>query len=839
MRYIIGLVIVLSSVLNLFAQDNQSGTQKVKYYDLIKISGRVVDNGTEEPVSGAAVQLFSAKDTTKLIKGTETAEDGYFLLADVKPGRYEIRVSHIGYNMTKMKGVMLSPNEPETVLGVIKLKAGEEFVTSEITVEAEQNFMEMGVDKKVFNVEKDINSQSGSVTDVLKNVPSVTIDSDGRISLRGSGNVKILINGKPSGLLSTDPIGVLETIPANTVERIEVINNPSAKYDPEGNSGIINIVLKKGETESKSGYTYNLSVNAGTGDKYNLSTGVSYRTGKWNLYGNYSYRSFNMLMTGAMRSTNFLSDSLYQLNTATNMFMKMRGHLGTVGFDFDINKDNYLGMSVSYSNRGRKRSELTDYKNYNSNLDPSYFYIRNVYDDEPEDGIDANLNYKLKFPKKYQELTVSSQFSTSNESSKINTNQQDLDYTGVALGTNPYIQNEYVDEKFRQFSVQADYVHPLKIDDLHGFKLISKFELGFRTQIRNTDDNYSLDTLNYATNTYDIDKSVSNDFSFNEQIHAVYGTYENKYKKFGYQVGLRLEETFTKSQQLITAQNNDRNYFSFFPSIFLKQGITDDIEMQASFTRRINRPGLMSLNPFVIRTDAQNYRTGNPDLKPEYVNGVEVGAVKYFTAFTITSSVFYRITTDVITRYSTFDSSGVSITRPENLSQSRNYGVEVIGTGALAKWWNINASASYFRQDLDGNINSAEIQNSGYSWTAKFISNMTFPKLFDFQLSYFYQGANVTPQGTFNPIQSLDLTVKKDFLEKRMSLGFRISDVFNSQGFSFNQSTSTFTRDMNRRRDSRTFFLTFTYRIGTDDKKQNRKRQQQQEDNKDREGQDF
>ncbi len=839
MRYILAIVIIVITGLNLAAQDNPNGRQDIKFYDLIKISGRVVDNDTEEPVPGAAVQIFSSKDTTRLIKGTETAEDGYFLFTDIKPGRYEIRVSHIGYNMTKLKGVSFSPNEPETVLGVIKLKTGQEFVTSEITIEAEQNFMEMGVDKKVFNVEKDINSQSGSVTDVLKNVPSVTIDSDGRISLRGSGNVKILINGKPSGLLSTDPVGVLETIPANTVDRIEVINNPSAKYDPEGNSGIINIVLKKGETESKKGYTYNLSLNAGTGDKYNASTGISYRTGKWNLYGNYSYRSFNMNVTGALKSTNFLSDSLYMLNNSTSMFNKMRAHLGTVGFDFDINKDNYLGMSLSYSYRKRDRSEFNDYKNYDKNLDPSYFYIRNVADLEPEDGIDANLNYKLKFDKKYQDLTISSQFSTSNENSSINTNQQDLNYLGIPTGNNPYIQNEYVDEKYRQFSVQADYVHPLKIDDLHGFKLISKMELGFRSQFRNTDDNYSLDTLNYSTGIYDIDKSVSNDFSYNEQIHSVYGTYENKYKKFGYQVGLRLEQTFTKSEQIVSSQNFDRNYFSYFPSLFLKQGITDDIELQASFTRRINRPGLMSLNPFVIRTDPQNLRTGNPDLKPEYVNGVEIGAVKYFTAFTITSSVFYRLTTDVITRFSVVDSNGISMTKPENLSQSRNYGIELIGTGALAKWWNINASASYFRQELDGNISSAEIQNSGYSWTAKLISNMSFPKLFDFQLSYYYQGENVTPQGTFNPIQSLDITVKKDFLQKRMSLGFRVSDIFNSQGFSVNQTTSTFMREFNRKRDSRTFFLTFTYRIGTDDKKQNRRKPQQQEENREREGQEF
>lgn len=839
MRYFVSLLLIALLSVNIFAQDLENEKKKRDVSNIkTKLTGRILDFETEKPIEAATVQIFSIKDTTKLVKGTASDSEGYFILTDFKPGKYEVRVSSIGHNTAKIKEVLVSPMEPEVNLGVIKIKLGDEFVTSEITVEAEQNFMEMGVDKKVFNVDKDINSQSGSVTDVLKNVPSVTIDSEGRISLRGSGNVKILINGKPSGLLSTDPIGVLETIPANTVDRIEVINNPSAKYDPEGMSGIINIVLKKNKTESTTGYTYNLSVNAGTGDKYNLSTGLSYKTGKWNLYGNYSYRSFNMKVSGALRSNNFLSDSLFALNTSTNMFNKMRAHLGTIGFDFDINDDNYLGMSLSYSNRKRDRSELTNYKNYDKLSNPTFFYDRHVDDVEPEDGLDANLNYRLKFQKKFQDLTISSQFSNSNENGTINTNQQNLNYNSIPTDNTPYIQNEYVDSKFKSFSLQGDYVHPLKIDDANGFKLISKFELGFRSQIRNTDDNYRLDTLNYSTNTFNTDASVSNDFSYNEQIHSIYGTYENKYKKFGYQVGLRLEQTFTKSEQLVTAENYDKNYFSFFPSIFLKQGLSNSFELQASFTRRINRPGMMSLNPFVIRTDPQNLRAGNPDLKPEYVNGVEIGAVKYFTAFTITSSVYYRLTTDVITRYSVFDSNGVSYNRPENLSQSRNYGIEFIGTGSLAKWWFINASASYFRIDLDGNINNAEIDNSGYSWTAKLISNMSFPNLFDIQLSYLYQGENVTPQGTFNPIQSLDFTFKKDFLKKRMSLGFRISDILNTQGFGFTQSTNTFTREFNRRRDGRALFLTFTYRIGTDDKKQQRKKPQQEE-NRDREGQEF
>ena len=430
MRYLLVALMFTYMSVSGFSQDIENEPKKKDYSNIkTKITGRVLDAESNKPIESANVQIYSLKDTTKLVKGTATDAEGNFILADFRPGRFEMRVSVIGYNTAKIKELDVLPMNPEVNVGDIKIKAGSEFVTSEITVEAEQNIMEMGIDKKVFNVEKDINSQSGSVTDVLKNIPSVTVDSDGNISIRGSGNVKILINGKQSGLLSSNPMAVLEQIPANTVERIEIINNPSAKYDPEGMSGIINIVLKKGQSQAD-GYNYNLSISAGTGDKYNLSTGLAYKLKDWNFYGNYSFRLNHMGVEGTLNSTNYLSDSSYYLQTSTNMRNKMLGHLGTIGFDYDINKSNYLGMSVSYSNRDRNRNEFTDYKNFGQIYNPTLFYNRQVYDGEVEDGLDANLNYKLKFDKKFHELNILSQYSTSNEKNTLDINSQELNYDG-------------------------------------------------------------------------------------------------------------------------------------------------------------------------------------------------------------------------------------------------------------------------------------------------------------------------------------------------------------------------------------------------------------------------
>ncbi|MCI0473548.1 MAG: outer membrane beta-barrel family protein, partial [Ignavibacteria bacterium] len=410
-----------------------------------------------------------------------------------------------------------------------------------------------------------------------------------------------------------------------------------------------------------------------------------------------------------------------------------------------------------------------------------------------------------------------------------------LDFNNIPIGGNPYLENDYTNEKYDFLVFSADYTHPLKEDPDNPTRLKSKSDLGFKGTLRQTDENFSVENFDYNVNSFVPNYLLSNDFLYKEQIFAVYGTFENNFKKFGYQVGLRLEQAITKSEQKTLNQTYDKNYFSWFPSVFLKQGIANNLDLQLSLTRRINRPNMRVLNPFIDYSDPQSIRYGNPDLNPEYINGAEFGFVKYFTTISVTSSAFYRITEDVITRYITVDSNGISTMTFKNLDQSKSYGLELIATGSVFKWWFLNGSISYFRTIIDGNLNSTEMNNSGYTWTSKLMSTMTFSDLFDFQFTYFLQGENVTVQGTTEPFHFADITVKKDFLNKRMSLGFRISDVFNTQKFGFNSSEETFSTSFERKRDSRTFFLTFAYRIGTDDKKMRRQKQNQQEENRDNE----
>jgi outer membrane receptor protein involved in Fe transport len=829
--FLLTAFILLSAVLH--AQDKPKREKRDVSNIKTKITGKVMDGETGNPLESATIQLIKLKDSSR-VAGTSTGKDGTFTLEQVPFGKFDLNVSFIGYNTAVARSIMITPNEPELSIGEIKLKAGSEMVT-EIEVTAERNMMEMGIDKKVFNVEKDLMSQSGTATDVLKNIPSVTVDADGKVSIRGSGNIKILINGRPSGLLSTDPAGVLDQIPASAIERIEIMNNPSAKFDPEGMSGIINIVLKK-ESSDDNGYLFNLSGTAGTGDKYTLNTGLSYRTGGFTVYGNYTFRLFNMTMTGALNRTNYLSDSLYFLTQSSDAKMKMLGHLANAGFDYDLDKKNYLGMSLSYSLRDRSRYENSFTNNFTNLLAPSSFYSRNNDDSEDENGLDATLNYKHKFDKKQEELTAMFQYSLSKENNTLAIVQQNLDFNNKPDGSAPQLENDYTDERMDIYTLQADYTLPLKTDPENPMKLKSKVETGYKGYIRRTNSDFRVENYNYTSSSWIPNNLLSNDFLYNEQIHAVYGTYENTYKKFGYQIGLRLEESLTKSEQNASDLSYKNDYFSFFPSIFLKQGVLKDVEVQLSYTRRINRPRTGMLNPFTDYSDPQNLRAGNPYLKPEYINGFELGVVKYFTSISMTTSGFYRRLTDVITRFTTVTDTGTSLTIPQNISTGDTYGVEFITSGGLYKWWFINASASYFRTDLSGNVSSTELNNSGYSWTAKLVSNMTFKDLFDFQLSYFYQGKSVQAQGFSDPVQSLDIAFKKDFMNKRMSLGLRVSDIFNSQRWASTSTGEGYTATFNRKRDSRNAFLTFSYRIGTDDKKMKKKQKNGEDENRNDEG---
>lgn len=807
-----------------FAQDKPNNRNFKGSDKKGKISGIVVDSTANAPVESATVQLFSLRDSS-LTTGAATNKNGEFSL-EPGYGRYFLKISFIGYNNTIINNVRLNNETPEVNLGTIKLSPGNEMVTKEIEVEAEAPVFESQLDKKVFNVEKTIVSESGSAVDVLKNVPSVTVDADGNVSLRGSSNVKILINGRPSAMLGNDPSAVLEQIPSKMIESIEIMTNPSSKYDPESTAGIINIVLKKQQDD---GYNGTISTNVGTGDKYNTSVNLNFRKNKFNFYGSYNYRLFNMRGSGATNQQTFYNDSTYFYNSTENSHMKMNGHFGSLGIDYNLDKKNLFTLAANYNYRDRSRDEDGLYRNLNSQNIMTQMYLRKNTDDETGEGFDVNFSHRLKFERKKEELNTAFQYSRSSEDETEDINQFDYFTNASSL-----LQKDNTTYSLDIFSGQSDYFLPIGEDNK------SKFEAGVKGVYRNINSNFNSNYFDFNTQSWVYNYLTSNDFTYKDQVYSVYANYGNTYKNFGYQIGLRVEQTFTKSRQLTTNEDFENNYFSFFPSIYLTQALTKTNEIQLSYTRRINRPNLRVINPFIDYSDPQNLRKGNPYLKPEYVNAFELGYMKYFTSVTLTGSVFYRRVDDVINRIVNLVDSVTSLSTFENMANSQSYGLEFVATGSLYKWWSLNGSISYFNTKVSGTSSiGTALDNSSNTWAGKLMMNFTFPELFDVQFGYNYSGKRITATGSMDPMQSLDIAVKKDFFNKRLSLTLRISDALNTQKFAMESVTDEINTQSVRRRDSRNVFLTLSYRFGTEQQKQERRQKRQENNNNDENGEEY
>jgi len=765
------------------------------------LKGKVIDKESSTPLESATIQLFKAKDST-LITGAETDSKGEFNI-EVPYGTYNVKITYVSYSTAVLKGIKINSQNASHDAGTIMLSANIT-TTEEIEVTAEQDFMETQLDKKVFNVEKSLISQGGTATDVLKNIPSVTVDADGNVSLRGSTNVKFLVNGKQSGLIGSDPTNSLQQISANSIERIEVIDNPSAKYDPDGMSGIINIVMKKND---ETGYNGSITLNGGTGDKYNPSFNLNYKTKSFNVYGSYNFRLFNMFGNNVSLRQNIFGDSSFYFSQNSAQHFNFEGNMANFGFDYLPDKNNTLSLSGTYNNRDRTINQTLLFNNLNSIGNITQQYTRNNNEAHNGTALDINFSFDHKFDKPKQDLSASLYFSSNTDDETLNIFEQNY------LPLNDVLkQNTYTNGKYTLGAVQIDYYQPLSNDKNSD----SRFEFGYKGTLRNTSSDFRSETFNNIQNSFLPDVGLNNNFEYKEQIHSFYGLYVNNYKDFKYQLGVRMEEALTSSDLLTSNQTYKDNYLSFFPSFYISQKFATSNEIQFNYSRRINRPNLRMLNPFIDYSDPYNLNQGNPYLKPEYVNSFQLGYMKYLDFATVTTSVFYRQINDMMSRITTVDSTGVSLTTFNNLNSAKSYGVEFTFNGHPLKWWNINANATYFRMTINGGDANAALNNDNYSYTAKLISNFTFTDLFDIQLSYNYQGPTVLAQGRLDPVQSFDVAIKKDIFNKKGSIGLRVSDIFDQIKYSSETSGPGFIQDMTRVRSSRVAFLTFSYRFGSD-----------------------
>ncbi|WP_207533567.1 outer membrane beta-barrel family protein [Desertivirga arenae] len=802
------LIAFFSALLPATAQTGSEGS----------IRGKVVEANTSKPVDFASVVVVDP-ESGKTVKSTRSGTDGDFVFSNLPLGNYTLKISFVGFNPFSRTGLVLSQTTPLINLGAIQLSQGKANVLKEVVVQAQRSNMQLGIDRKVFNVEQSLVSEGGSATDLLANVPTVAVDIDGNVSLRGSGSVRVLIDGKPSAIGGGDIATVLQSLPASSIENIELITNPSAKYDPEGQTGIINIVLKKNK---KVGINGAVSLSAGNRDNYNVNANLSYRDRNVNVYGNYSFRYGTRIGAGYNNTLFFNNNSA--INNSLDGKRQNTGNTAKAGIDYYINDKTTIGFSGNINVRNGDRDEDINYfyRNFNNGRDSTSF--RTSQEDDKDTGYDLNLDFSRKFKRQGEELTANMSLGRSSEDEFQSLEQNFFAANGTPLASRLDRRTNDGDELAKNYNIQVDYTIPLT--------KTQKLETGYRTTIRREDASQLSRTFNVFTNSYRTDYTQTNDFSLEDIVHATYGSYQNQItERFGFQVGLRAEQAYlnttyegvdtTTFQK--TSQPGNLKYFRIYPSVFLTQKLGGGNQLQLSYTRRVNRPRGWQVNPFRDLSDPNNIRVGNPNLRPEDIHSFELSYMRSFGAFTLTSSAFARQVNDVVEGVQSSIDSATTLTQFINLTRNRAAGLELIGRIEFSKGFNITANANLFYNKFFGSPENNIQPNSGLNWNSNIISNFQLSKVLSGQINANYDAPRVTAQGKSKAMWGTDAALRLDIMNKKGSLSFNMRDVFNTRKWGFLTDTYLFSRESQRRMQGRMATLTFSYRFGKSDLPQKKK----------------
>lgn len=765
------------------------------------ISGSIVDDQDNAiPFANAAV--YDNLDSA-LIGGSVSDEDGVFSI-QMKPGNYFLKITFLSYEEKIVPNVNLI--NKDIALGSIVLSSNPRLL-EEVTIQGEKSQMELQLDKRVFNVGTDLSSSGGSAADILNNVPSVSVEVDGTVSLRGSENVRILINGKPSGLTIRDPDG-LRLLQANLVERVEVITNPSSRYEAAGEVGIINIVLKKNQENGLNG---TFTANAGHPDFLGGSYSLNLRRKKINLFSSYGM-DYRKNPGFSKRYQSFDGGSTFsQQNSDRSRAELSHNFMG--GMDYFINDKNTLTGSIMYNiGDGLNLSTLT-YNDF-TNDELTGTTIRTDREEEDEDNFEVALNYKKEFKREEQAFTADFQLIQSGEAEISDYTQSEAGSTVIQRGKN--IANE------KNWFFQTDYVHPFATD--------GKAEAGIRSATRSVINDYALEELQGEGNWVTF-PAFNNNLIYEERIHAAYLMAGNKFNKFSVQAGLRGEYSDITTELTQTNEINDREYFNLFPSLNFGYEVNKNKTIQLSYSKRINRPRFRELLPFSNFSDSRNFFQGNPNLNPEYTHAFETGYLVNWENGSILSSAYYRYRQDVIQRITQIDEGGITRIFPANIGIENAYGLEFNISLTPYKWWEINSSANFYRAITDGRYQEELLYSDAYSLRTRATSKMSITKGFDFQASFDYRAPRITPQGRQLSSYSVDLALAKDILKGNGTITANVRDLFNTRMWRsiVEIEEENFYAESTSQWRPRQLMLTFTYRL-------NQMKNRERDQDKDNEG---
>jgi len=767
----------------------------------IEITGTVLDGETNEPLEYATLVLQSLRDTTRITGGITNAE-GVFSV-ETMPGRYNIRVEYISFTSYQLKNQILrSPTD----LGVIKLNPDVAQLEG-VEVVAEKTTVEIRLDKKIYNVGKDLTVSGGTVSDVLDNVPSVSVDVEGNVQLRGNDDVRILIDGKPSAITGLNSTEALQQLPAESIEKVEVITSPSARYDAEGSGGIINIILRRSKLQGINGA---LTANLGNPERYGLNGNLNYRTGDVNIFTNTGY-NYRLSPGNTFNSTNFFDENGSFSNSLTEVGESERLRKGinvNLGVEWYVNKTSSITNSIFIrsSDNGNETTNNFSQQDIDLNLTSGF-----RFDDETEkdDTFQYSFNYDKKFNDSGHKLTYAFQYETSEEIEESLIQQNGFDSETVRTA-----------EDQRRIFMQADYVLPIGEN--------SQFELGYRGDFNRLETDYDVAFIQPTIDELGI-TNPSNVLDYKETINAVYAQFGSKIKKFNYLAGLRYEATRLIINQIESNDFSRNNFDGFFPTLNLNYEITEKQSLSLGYNRRLRRPRSFFLNPFPSRSSPTNLFQGNPNLTPSFSNQVDFGYLNRFEKVTLNTSIYFQRATDVITFITEdtgddtfFDGQQVSILRrtPVNLAKNDRYGFEFTTTYRPSRQWNINGNFNLFNLITRGDFNGQNFDAENLSWFIRLNNKITLFKSIDWQTRFFYRGPSETAQSRNKGIATVSLAFSKDLFEEKASLALNVSDLFNSRKRISETFTPFFENDSEFQRRVRSINLSFTYRFNQKKKRE-------------------
>lgn len=763
------------------------------------LKGRILDD-QGAPLEYVKIKVLKPDSST--ISGAFTTIQGNFSVDKLQDGEYIVQVIFPPFEQIDSNIRLVGSFD----FGTLKLSLTESIDLDAVVAKGSRDVLKAGIDKKVYDVQDDLTSKGGTVQDLLNNIPSIQVDQDGNISLRGDANVIILIDGRPSALALGDGKNLLSALPANSIERIEVVTNPSAKYDPDGTSGIINIVLKKNKLK---GFNGMVSATAATGNQYEGNLSLSYRNSKFNVFGNYSFNERNGYRNYYNQLNRFSGSAneifLDQQREGTD---KERGNTAVLGADFYINERSTLSLSGTLAPGLRERTGELYTLQTNSAGDTLDYWLRNSSDPNKGLNMDFNGNFQRKLKQEGNEWSVNVNHSRGSEDYEANYEQFNYWLGGTEVNQEPILQRLYNKEATNTTTAQFDLtlLYP---------KINARTEYGAKSIIRDQKVNPRSQTFDSTAGDFLDDTLANYDYAFHFEVHSVYAIFGQEKGKFKYQGGIRAEYAIQAPNLISSNEKYSKEYQNLFPSAHVKYALAENAELGLSYSRRINRPSAGQLNPFTSYADPLNLRSGNPFLEPEYINSIDLSYSLNKKKVTLSLSTFYRLTTDVMTRIKYFYPDNSSIVTFANLDRSTSGGGEIVFIWKPLKWLKNTLSSNGNYIQYVNSDPTTDWNNSGFLWDVKNATVINFWKeTASLQINVAYNAPRPSPQGIVQRRGGVDVAFSKSFLSKKLNFVVRTTDVFDNIGFDLHFDRDGIDQRAEYKWQTRRLWFTVSYTFG-------------------------